>query len=175
MHTPPSSFTHPYFPSPSLLALAASAATLATLTTAAPGGLPTPPQLTLIEDPLDLSNEMPHDYRNWASVLSQVLLKKEGSESAAADALGRVMLAVHGHLAKVANGEELFPRFHLADPVFAKEGPDATLKGAVEDVASHLAGKIKSKRVETSVTKFASGSSFFNFAPCVLAETPVSS
>lgn len=29
------------------------------------------------EDPLDLSNEMPSDYRNWAAVLSQVLLKKE--------------------------------------------------------------------------------------------------
>ena len=89
-------------------------------------------QLNLIADPLDLSNEMPSDYRNWASVLSQVLLKKEGSESAAADALGRVMLAAHGHLAKVANGEELFPRFHLADPVFA--GESHGLGDAIEDI-----------------------------------------
>ena len=65
-------------------------------------------------------------------MLSQVLLKKEGSESAAADALGRVMLAAHGHLAKVANGEELFPRFHLADPVFA--GESHGLGDAIEDV-----------------------------------------
>lgn len=31
-----------------------------------------------LDDPLDLSGEFPDDYRNWAAVLSQVLLKKEG-------------------------------------------------------------------------------------------------
>ena len=35
----------------------------------------------------------------------QVFLKKEGTEQGAADALARVMLAAHGHLAKVANGD----------------------------------------------------------------------
>jgi hypothetical protein len=127
---------------------------------------------------------MPNDYRNWASVLSQVthgserargrgagrggggtcggrgegrgkprslksvksaiypfpspqvFLKKEGTEQGAADALARVMLAAHGHLAKVANGEELFPRFHLADPVFASELAD--LPAALEDVVSKV-------------------------------------
>ena len=64
-----------------------------------------------------MSNELPSDYRNWASVLSQVLLKKEGSDEGAASALERLMLATHGHLSKVANGEELLPRFHLQDPV----------------------------------------------------------
>ena len=34
----------------------------------------------------------------------QVLLKKEGTEEAAVHALGRVMLAAHGHLAKVRRG-----------------------------------------------------------------------
>ena len=46
-----------------------------------------------------------------------MLLKSEGSEDGAAKALERVMLATHGHLSKVANGEEIFPRFHLQDPV----------------------------------------------------------
>ena len=31
-----------------------------------------------LDDPLDLSSDFPSDYRNWAAVLSQVLLKKEG-------------------------------------------------------------------------------------------------
>lgn len=44
-----------------------------------------------LDDPLDLSGEFPTDYRNWAAVLSQVLLKKEGfgigkKKSGAADA-----------------------------------------------------------------------------------------
>ena len=204
---------------------AAGAVSLAALAPSA-AALPGPPRLNLIEDPLDISNELPHDYRNWASVLSQVrgggeremrererergragvlslsvlptppppsipsppvlspplrpppippqvLLKKEGSEEDATNALGRVMLAAHGHLAKVANGEELFPRFHLADPIFAGEGPADGLKGAVDDVAAHLVGKVKGKSVPTTITKFAAGKSFFNFAPCVLSETPV--
>ena len=83
------------------------------------------------------------------------------------------MLAAHGHLAKVANGEELFPRFHLADPIFASEGPSDGLKGAITDVTAHLAGKVKGKRPMTTITKFSAGSAFFNFAPCVLSETPV--
>ena len=107
------------------------------------------------------------------SIPPQVLLKKEGSEEDATNALGRVMLAAHGHLAKVANGEELFPRFHLADPIFAGEGPADGLKGAVDDVAAHLVGKVKGKSVPTTITKFAAGKAFFNFAPCVLSESPV--
>ena len=31
-----------------------------------------------LDDPFDLSSDFPSDYRNWAAVLSQVLLKKEG-------------------------------------------------------------------------------------------------
>lgn len=31
-----------------------------------------------LDDPLDLSSDFPSDYRNWAAVLAQVLLKKEG-------------------------------------------------------------------------------------------------
>ena len=176
--------------------------------------------LNLIADPLDLSNELPTDYRNWASVMSQVrggrdgtrgerkkkrarararlfcslasffslslsqrspssslslpptiqvFLKKEGSEEAAADALGRVMLAAHGHLAKVANGEPLFPRLHLADPVFAAEGHG--LADALEEVVGKVAGKVKGKIPTTTVTKFAASKTFFNYAPCVLSET----
>ena len=101
----------------------------------------------------------------------QVLLKKEGSEEAAADALGHVMLAAHGHLAKVANGEELFPRFHLADPVFAAEGHD--LGDALHDVVAKVTGKVKGKVPTTAVTKFAASKTFFNFAPCVLSESKV--
>ncbi len=50
---------------------AAGAVSLASLAPSA-AALPSPPRLNLIEDPLDISNELPHDYRNWASVLSQV-------------------------------------------------------------------------------------------------------
>ena len=103
------------------------------------------------DDPLDLSNELPSDYRNWASVLSQVLLKKEGSDESAASALERLMLATHGHLSKVANGEELLPRFHLQDPVLAAGDPLT---------APPLAA-----------TAFASSATFFNYAPCVLSES----
>ena len=110
-------------------------------------------KITISDDPLDLSNEFPADYRNWASLLSNVLLKKEGSEEGAAKALERVMLATHGHLSKVANGEEIFPRFHLQDPVLTL-GDGGLAKGAPGIAA----------------TKFASSATFFNYAPCVLSE-----
>ena len=79
------------------------------------------------------------------------------------------MLAAHGHLAKVANGEPLFPRLHLADPVFAAEGHG--LADALEEVVGKVAGKVKGKIPTTSVTKFAASKTFFNYAPCVLSET----
>ena len=107
--------------------------------------------LILSDDPLDLSNELPSDYRNWASVLSQVLLKKEGSDESAASALERLMLATHGHLSKVANGEELLPRFHLQDPVLAAGDPTTA--------------------PPIAATAFASSATFFSYAPCVLSES----
>ena len=115
--------------------------------------IPLADKITISDDPLDLSNEFPADYRNWASLLSNVLLKKEGSEEGAAKALERVMLATHGHLSKVANGEEIFPRFHLQDPVLTL-GDGGLAKGAPGIAA----------------TKFASSATFFNYAPCVLSE-----
>jgi hypothetical protein len=152
-------------------ALLAAAATLAAASgaTAFSGG--PPPKLVLGSDPLDISNELPKDYRNWASVMSQVLLKKEGSEEGAIDALGRVMLAAHGHLAKVANGEELFPRFHLTDPVFARESHG--LGSDLEEMVGKVAGTVKGKMPVKSVTKFAAAKTFFNYAPCVLSESTV--
>jgi len=111
-------------------------------------------KIEISNDPLDLSNEFPHDYRNWASLLSNVLLKKEGSDDAAAKALERVMLATHGHLSKVANGEEIFPRFHLQDPV---------LMGGDGGKAAGLP--------PLQATKFSSSATFFNYAPCVLSES----
>jgi hypothetical protein len=101
----------------------------------------------------------------------QVLLKKEGSEEGAIDALGRVMLAAHGHLAKVANGEELFPRFHLTDPVFARESHG--LGSDLEEMVGKVAGTVKGKMPVKSVTKFAAAKTFFNYAPCVLSESTV--
>ena len=103
----------------------------------------------------------------------QVLLKKEGSEEGAVGALGRVMMAAHGHLAKVANGEELFPRFHLADPVFAADVTD--LPHALEGVVGQVAGKVKGKLGlggdhKTPAAKFRARKTFFRFAPCVLRE-----
>ena len=131
-----------------------SLATLALLTTTTAASSDAPPKFEISMDPLDLSNEFPHDYRNWASLLSNVLLKTEGSEEGAAAALKRVMLATHGHLAKVANGEEIFPRFHLQDPVLTA-GAHAALAGAPPPAA----------------TLFKSSATFFNYAPCVLSES----
>ena len=84
-------------------------------------------------------------------MLSQVLLKKEGSDESAASALERLMLATHGHLSKVANGEELLPRFHLQDPVLAAGDPITA--------------------PPLPATAFASSATFFNYAPCVLSES----
>lgn len=50
--------------------------------TAASSSSPSRGKLTIADDPLDLSNEMPNDYRNWASLLSQILLTKEGDSNA---------------------------------------------------------------------------------------------
>lgn len=94
-------------------------------------------------------------------MLSQVLLKKEGSLETAAKVLQRVMLATHGHLSKVAAGEEFFPRFHLQDPVLTSEA-----SSAVNGAASGLPPLPK-----VEGTMFASGATFFNYAPCVLSES----
>ena len=115
------------------------------------GGKP----IELMEDPLDLSNEMPHDYRNWAAVLSQVLLQKEGDAKVAASTLGRVMLDVHGHLTALADGEAFAPRFHLNDPNF--------LGSLIDD--KHIGAP------PVSATKYATSGSFIRFAPCVLSES----
>ena len=109
----------------------------------------------------DLSDEFPKDYRNWAAVLSQVLLKKEGSLETAAKVLQRVMLATHGHLSKVVDGEDFFPRFHLQDPVLT-----ADASSAVNGVSSGLPPLPK-----VEGTMFSSGATFFNYAPCVLSES----
>ena len=105
---------------------AVAAAALAAPTTASPAD---PHTLTLLPDPLDLSGDLPHDYRNWAAVLAQMMLvATEGSEdgsappppssegSPAVAALGRVLLATHARLARLADGDldALFPRFHVA-------------------------------------------------------------
>lgn len=116
-------------------------------------GMPHP--IEIMDDPLDLSNDMPHDYRNWAAVLSQVLLQKEGDGVKASDALGRVMLDAHGHLAALANGEEFVPKFHLNDPSFLGSLMDGKGVGAPP----------------ASLTKFATAGSFINFSPCVLSES----
>lgn len=118
-------------------------------------GLPFKPgKVNIMEDPLDLSNELPSDYRNWASVLSQVLLKKEGDAGTATSALARVMLDVHGSLARAANGEPFLPRFHLEEPLLlAKDGGAALGLPPLE------------------ATKFESSASFISFQPCVLSES----
>jgi hypothetical protein len=93
-------------------------------------------KLTLLPDPLDLSGDLPSDYRNWAAVLAQIMLATTsaqggarggprtsaggGGSSPAVQALGRVLLATHARLAALADGgegpEALFPRFHMALP-----------------------------------------------------------
>jgi hypothetical protein len=117
----------------------------------------TPGKVSVMPDPLDLSNEFPHDYRNWASVLSQVLLKKEGDADVASAALARIMLDAHGHLAKAAGGDPFLPRFHLTDP--------SLLSSMVGD------GGKAAGLPPVEATKFASGANFIDFKPCVLSES----
>lgn len=82
-------------------------------------------KLTLVDDPLDLSSEFPLDYRNWASLLSNVMLTVTGGVdrspdgSAAVDALSRLTLDVKARLTAAADGEPLVPRFHLSEPMLA--------------------------------------------------------
>ena len=59
------------------------------------------------------------------------------------------------HSSQVANGEALFPRFHLADPVFGAEAHD--LPGLVEDIASKVSGHVKAKIPTKAVTKAGGG------------------
>ena len=128
-------------------------------------------KLLVSDDPLDLSRDFPNDYRNWAAVLSQVLLTKEGnSEESAKSSLRRLMLAAHGHLAKVAAGEELVPRFHLQDPVLSAASPSAS---SPFPPLPFFGGKGNgnappSAFPATSATAFASSATFLNYAPCVL-------
>lgn len=128
------------------------------------------------DDPLDLSNEMPTDYRNWASILSQVLLAKEGLGGAAAEggdygeakalaALDGLTLATRARLVRAAAGdaggpdpeEPLVPRFHLTDPVFQAADHSGM------DHSGHSMGEGKSMISGAHVM-----SSFINYAPCVL-------
>jgi len=128
-------------------------------------------KILLSDDPLDLSNEMPTDYRNWASLLSQVLLAKEGGEggqsgeesSRALAALDGLTLATRARLARAAAGdaEPLLPRFHLADPIFASS--DHSGHGSSSDHSGHSMGEGKSM-----LSGVHAMSSFINYAPCVL-------
>ena len=93
-------------------------------------------------------------------------MTKEGNSAEAAKAsLQRLMLAAHGHLAKVASGEELVPSFHLQDPVLGA----ASASGSPFPTPPFLDPNApKSAFPATSVTAFSSSSTFFNYAPCVL-------
>lgn len=125
-------------------------------------------KITISDDPLDLSNELPSDYRNWASMLSQVLLKKEGSLEGAAKMLQRVMLSTHGHLSKVAEGEEFFPRFHLQDPVLSADA-GTQINNVINPSGDGTTPFPNPPPLEG--TLFHSGATFFNYAPCVLSES----
>ena len=108
--------------------------------TAASSSSPSRGKLTIADDPLDLSNEMPNDYRNWASLLSQILLTKEGDSNAgegAKGALAGLIMGVRGRLARVADGEPLLPRFHLAEPLLqaAMDGMDHSSHGGMGGMA----------------------------------------
>jgi hypothetical protein len=124
-------------------------------------------KITISEDPLDLSNELPTDYRNWASMLSQVLLKKEGSLEGAAKMLQRLMLTTHGHLSKVADGEEFFPRFHLQDPVLSADA-GTQINNIINPNGDGTTPFPNPPTIEGKL--FQASSTFFNYAPCVLQE-----
>jgi hypothetical protein len=154
---------------------------------AGPG--PAPPALTLDADPLDLRAALGDGYMDWAALLARVLLAKaDGNATAAAGALGRLMLSVHGLLARASSGgEPLFPRFHLTDPVFGRDAGavGATFHAWLARLDGKKAGRggggggdplsklaADAAATPTTVTRLDASSSFFNFAPCVLGETP---
>ena len=153
-------------------AAAASDAAAAATFAAATGSSTKEKKIVVSDDPLDLSRDFPHDYRNWAAVLSQVLMTKEGSEGAARDSLRRLMLSAHGHLAKVASGEEFLPRFHLQDPVLSAASSSSPFPRLPFFGGKGKADAPPSAFPATSVTAFSSSATFFNYAPCVLSETP---
>lgn len=130
-------------------------------------------KFVLSDDPLDLSRDFPLDYRNWAAVLSQVLLAKEGSSAERArESLKRVMLTAHGHLAKVASGEEIVPRFHLQDPVLSSSGgASPPLLPPPPPFPPNLSSPFGITPPKTSATGFSSSATFLNYAPCVLSES----
>jgi hypothetical protein len=146
---------------------------------------PTPPRLTIEEDPLDLAPSLPSDYRNWASLLARILLTKaNGDGDAATASLGRLMLTAHGLLARAADGgEDFLPRLHLTDPVFTQDAAAARAGFAGWlDALDGQQAKIKKgaaavRRAVEATPTFVTGKivtrNFFEFSPCVLSETPV--
>lgn len=131
--------------------------------------------VTIVDDPLDLSHEFPDDYRNWASLLSQIMLKTATADPHAA--LASLTLQVRDRLAAAADGEPLLPRFHLSEPMLQASmsgmngmsmggmgGMDGTMPPASPAMMMHDNGK-------GMLTKLATMKTFFNFAPCVLSET----
>ena len=124
---------------------------------------------------------MPTDYRNWASILSQVLLAKEQGplgagggdfgEARAIAALDGLTLATRARLARAASGdaEPLLPRFHLTDPIFhATDPPSPSPSGdgsgsTMADHSGHSMGEGMSM-----ISGVHAMSSFINYAPCVL-------
>ena len=136
------------------------------------------------DDPLDLSNEMPTDYRNWASILSQVLLAKEQGpgaggggggdfgEARAIAALDGLTLATRARLARAASGdaEPLFPRFHLTDPIFHSMDQPSDPGNSTNPGGSTMTGHSGHSMGEgmSMISGVHAMSSFINYAPCVL-------
>lgn len=151
-------------------------------------------KINLSDDPLDLSNEMPTDYRNWASILSQVLVAKEGlggiggskgsvggegggdyGEAKALAALDGLTLATRARLVRAASGddpaEQLFPRFFLTDPVFHASDPPSPAPSPSPSSSSEMDHSSMGHSMGEGKSMISGAhvmSSFINYAPCVL-------
>lgn len=129
-------------------------------------------KLTIIDDPLDLSHEFPLDYRNWASLLSNIMLTATGGASAstdgtpAVDALSRLTLAVRSRLTAAADGEPLVPRFHLSEPMLAAMDHGMMMM----DNSTMVEEDMHMHDGKGMITKLMTSKTFFRYSPCVVHE-----
>lgn len=128
-------------------------------------------KLTIVDDPLDLSHEFPLDYRNWASLLSNIMLTATGGAAAspdgaaAVDALSRLTLAVKSRLTAAADGEPLVPRFHLSEPMLAAMDHSAMMDMTMDNGTMPTMHDGKGM-----ITKLMTSKTFFRYSPCVVHE-----
>lgn len=124
-------------------------------------GFPKPGEkIEIEEDPLDLERTFGSDYRNWAGIISQVVLAKENNnEVRARRSLHKIMLDTHHHLMNLAEGK-FEPVWSVSDPIFVDDISPSNNKDFHK----------KKKNIPTTfVTGISLSKTFFTYAPAVVS------